>query len=69
MKLTLFKEIDFLNAVKALFKELNVPVNYVADEPTTAKKILKTHKENSTFNLIDAVYFVRIVDDAALEGN
>ena len=35
MKLTLFKEIDFLNAIKALFNELKVPVNYVTDEPTT----------------------------------
>ena len=48
MKLTLFKEIDFLNAVKALFNELKVPVNYVTDEPTTVKEILKdTYKENS----------------------
>ena len=37
MNLTSFKEIDFLNAVKALFLELKVPVNYVADEPATAK--------------------------------
>ena len=37
MKLAHFKDIDFLPAIKALFKELNVPVNYVADEPTTTK--------------------------------
>ena len=68
MKLTLFKEIDFLNAVKALFKELKVPANYLANEPTTAKEILKdTYKENSTFNLIDDVYFVGMVDDAAFD--
>jgi hypothetical protein len=70
MKLTLFKEIDFLNAVKALFNELKVPVNYVTDEPTTAKEILKdTYKENSTLNLIDDVYIVGMVDDAAFDGN
>jgi len=70
MKLTLFKEIDFLNAVKALFKELKVPVNYVTDEPTTARQILKdTYKENSTFALVDEVYFVGMIDDAAFEGN
>jgi len=70
MKLTLFKEIDFLNAVKALFNELKVPVNYVTDEPTSAKEILKdTYKENSTFNLIDDVYFVGMMDDAAFDGN
>lgn len=70
MKLTLFKEIDFLYAVKALFKELKVPVNYVTDEPTTARQILKdTYKENSTFALVDEVYFVGMIDDAAFEGN
>jgi len=70
MNLSIFKETDFLHAVKALFNELEVPVNYVADEPTTAQKILKdTYKENTTFNLIDDVYFVGMVDDAAFEGN
>ncbi len=70
MKLTLFKEVDFLNAVKALFKELKVPVNYVADEPTTAKEVLKdTYKDNSTFALVNDVYFVGMVDDAAFKGN
>ncbi len=37
MKISSFKEIDFFNVVKALFLELKVPVNYVADEPATAK--------------------------------
>lgn len=70
MKLTVFKDINFLPAVKVLFKELNVPMNNVADEPTTAKEILKdTYKDNSTFQLIDDVYFVGMVDDAAFEGN
>ncbi|KAB1062107.1 Eco57I restriction-modification methylase domain-containing protein [Salibacter halophilus] len=70
MKLTHFKDINFLPAIKALFKELNVPMNYVADEPTTAKEILKdTYKENETFRLVDDVYFVGMVDDAAFEGN
>ncbi len=70
MKLSLFKEIAFLPAVKSLFNELNVPVNYVADEPTTAKEILKdTYKDTSAFQLIDDVYFVGMVDNAAFEGN
>jgi len=70
MKLSLFKEIDFLNAIKTLFHELKVPVNYVADEPTTVRKILKdTYKDNSTFALVNDVYFVGMVDDAAFEGN
>jgi hypothetical protein len=70
MKLSYFRDISFLQAIKALFNELNVPVNYVADEPTTATEILKdTYKENSTFQLVNEVYFVGMVDDAAFEGN
>ena len=45
-------------------------MNYVADEPTSAKEILKdTYKDNDTFQLMDDVYFVGMVDDAAFEGN
>jgi len=70
MKLSYFRDISFLQAIKALFNELNVPVNYIADEPTTAKEILKdTYKDNSTFQLVNEVYFVGMVDDAAFEGN
>ena len=70
MKLTYFKDISFLQAIKALFNELNVPVNYVTNEPTSAQEILKdTYKENSTFQLVNEVYFVGMVDDAAFEGN
>jgi len=70
MKLQIFNQVNFLQALKALFKDLKVPMNYVADEPTTAKEILKdTYKENDTFQLMDDVYFVGMVDDAAFEGN
>ena len=70
MKLNYFKEIKFLPAIKALLKELNVPVNYISDEPTTAQEILEyTYKDNETFRLIQDVYFVGMVDDAAFEGN
>ena len=70
MKLNYFKEIKFLPAIKALLKELNVPVNYISDEPASAKEILEyTYKDNETFQLIEDVYFVGMVDDAAFEGN
>jgi len=70
MKLNNFKHLDFLTAIKGLFNELKVPINYFTDEPTTAKEILKdTYKENETFQLVDDVYFVGMVDDAAFEGN
>src|SRR5690606_31666215 len=70
MDLRIFSQLNFLQALKALFKDLKVPMNYVADEPTTAKEILKdTYKDNDTFQLMDDVYFVGMVDDAAFEGN
>lgn len=70
MKLQIFNQIGFLPAIKEFFKELQVPINYVADEPTTAKEILKeNHKDNESFQLIDDVFFVGLVDDAAFEGN
>lgn len=65
-----FKTEPFIQALKSFFKGLKVPVNYVADEPTTAKEILKdTYKDNDTFQLIADVYFLGMVDDAAFAGN
>ncbi|WP_100627093.1 Eco57I restriction-modification methylase domain-containing protein [Algoriphagus formosus] len=70
MKLQIFNQVNFLKGIKALFKDLKVPMNYVADEPTTAKEILKdTYKDNDSFQLMDDIYFVGMVDDAAFEGN
>jgi len=70
MKLKYFKDLNFLQAIKALLNELKLPVNYISDEPTTAKEILDyTYKDNETFQLIGDVYFVGMVDDAAFEGN
>jgi len=70
MNFRLFNEIGFLPALKVLFKELKVPINYVADEPTTGKEILKdTYKDNETFQLMDDVFFMGMVDDAAFDGN
>lgn len=70
MKLQIFNQIAFLPAIKALFNELKVPINFVADEPTSAKEILKdTFKDNETFHLINDVYFVGMVDDASFKGS
>ena len=65
-----FNRKTFIEALKDFFSDLNVPMNHVADEPTSAKEILKdTYKENETFQLIDDVYFVGMIDDAAFEEN
>ncbi len=70
MRLSLFKEIGFIQALKNFFGELYVPVNYVTEHPTSALELLKdTYKDNDTFRLINEVYFVGMVDDSAFEGN
>jgi adenine-specific DNA-methyltransferase len=71
MKLSYFRSLDFLGAIKALLKELKVPFNAIADEPVPVREILsdKTYKDNATFRLINEVFFVGMVDDAAFEGN
>lgn len=68
--LQIFNQIEFIQAIKSFFKELNVPMNSVSDEPTTAKDILQDfYKNNSTFQLIDNVYFAGMIDDAAFAEN
>ncbi|WP_435548056.1 hypothetical protein [Desulfobacterium sp. N47] len=70
MDLSRFNRMDFLPALKVLFKDLQVPINYLADEPTSARSILKdTWKDNAAFNLMKDVYFLGMVDDAAFAGN
>ncbi|MDM8556969.1 hypothetical protein QUF75_19760 [Desulfococcaceae bacterium HSG7] len=70
MDLKIFSQIDFLPALKALFEDLQISINYLTDEPTSAKTILKnTWKDNPSFRLINDVYFFGMVDDAAFSGN
>ncbi|MBF0452314.1 MAG: hypothetical protein HQK75_16550 [Candidatus Magnetomorum sp.] len=69
MDLSKFSSLKFLPALKAVFKDLQIPLNYLTDEPTPAKTILKdTWKDNTTFDLIKDVYFLGMVDDAAFSG-
>lgn len=70
MQLKIFNELEFLPALKMLFLKLRVPINYVTDKPTSVQNILiDTYKDNESFNLINEVFFVGMVDDAAFEGN
>ena len=69
MDLSYFQQSDFLSALKTLFNKLDVPINYLADEPVDTKDILSdTYKDNNSFKLINEVYFLGIVDDAAFDG-
>ncbi len=68
MNIEIFQHQDFLPALKEFFKSLNVPVNYITDEPTTVDKILLGNvKDSEAFNLIEDVYFLGMVDDKAFE--
>jgi type I restriction-modification system DNA methylase subunit len=70
MNLTIFNELDFLPALRKFFAELQVPVNALTDAPIAARDILtNTYKDNESFNLIDEVYFLGMVDDAAFRGS
>jgi adenine-specific DNA-methyltransferase len=69
MKLSIFNELDFLPALRALFKELQVPINAVTDSSINARDILtSTYRDRESFNRIDEVYFLGMVDDGAFRG-
>lgn len=68
-KLEKFKTDSFIEAAQSFFKDLGLPILNITEEPTSAKETLKdTYKENESFQLIDDVYFVGMVDDAAFEN-
>ncbi len=71
MKFGYFKTEDFHSALRKFFKNLNIPVNYIAEEPARPQEILsKTYKKgHPAFQLMNDVYFLGMVDDAAFEGN
>jgi tRNA1(Val) A37 N6-methylase TrmN6 len=69
MKLTIFNELDFLPALRAFFAELQVPIASLTDAPIPAREILEnSYKDLESFRLIDDVYFLGMVDDAAFKG-
>lgn len=60
----------FITALKAFFKELNIPIDYIADEPAKPKLILGDNlkDDNVIHQLINEVYAVGVVNDAIFEG-
>jgi len=71
MNFTHFKSQDFYKALQSFFKDLNIPVNYVTEEPVSPQDILSStfKTQNPAFQLMNKVYFLGLVDDAAFEGN
>ncbi len=71
MKIDYFKTEDFHSALQLFFQGLNIPVNYIAEEPVRPQEILSdTYKpDHEAFQLMNDVYFLGMVDDAAFDGN
>lgn len=68
MNLEIFKDKkSFYLGLKLLFEELNVPVNIVDEKPLKPETILSRfyNSNNPTYQLMDDVYFLGMVDDAA----
>ena len=65
-----FRTDTFINALKAFFEELKVPVDYLADEPTSASEILGDNfkTSNEAHKLIADVYALGMVNDGIFEG-
>ena len=70
-ELQYFKTEDFHSDLRTFFKSLNVPLNYIAEEPTRPQDILSNtyKKDHPAFQLMNDVYSLGMVDDAAFEGN
>lgn len=65
-----FHNQPFIDALKAFFKELKVPVNYLADEPASPAEVLgeKFKANNEAHKLITDVYVLGLIDNAIFEG-
>ncbi|MBK8144014.1 MAG: N-6 DNA methylase [Bacteroidetes bacterium] len=66
----LFNTEPFINALKAFFEELKVPVDYLADEPASPADVLgeRFKATNEAHELIADVFALGIVNDAIFEG-
>ncbi len=67
----LFNTEPFINALKAFFEELKVPVDYLADEPASPNDVLgeRYKATNEAHKLIADVYALGMVNDGIFEGN
>ena len=70
MNLSVFAQGTLFNAIKHLFGELAIPVDYVTEQAVRVEDILGDHHnpDNASQDLIDEIYPVGIIDDAIFEG-
>lgn len=68
--LSLFNNASFIDALKTFFKELNVPVNYISDNPASPKQILEKQFKpaNEAHKLMDDVYALGMINDEIFKG-
>jgi hypothetical protein len=61
---------SFINALKAFFEDLKVPVDYLADEPASPADVLgeRFKATNEAHKLIADVYALGMVNDGIFEG-
>ena len=61
---------DFYKGLKSFFEELNIPVNYLAEEPAKPTDILSENHnpDNLGHQLMKDVYFLGIVNDETFEA-
>ena len=65
-----FQTEPFIEALKAFFEELKVPVDYLANDPASPAEILgeRFKATNDAHKLIDDVYALGMVNDAIFDG-
>ena len=70
MNLQYFNDQDFYFSIKKFFRDLNIPVHYMTEQPALAKDIISnTFKpQNPAHMMIDDVYFLGMVDDRAFNN-
>ncbi len=66
----LFNTEPFIDALKAFFEELKVPIDYLANEPASPTDVLGEQYKttNEAHKLIDDIYALGMVNDAIFEG-
>ena len=71
MNLLKFLTPNMFLSLKDFFEQLKIPVNYISEEPSSPQEILSnTYRPNDVaFALMNKVYFLGMVDDAAFEEN
>lgn len=71
MDLKIFKELSLFEAMQSFFKELNVPISEVTEDPANPEDIVSTYFKaaNEAHALIDVVYFLGMVNESAFEGH